>query len=282
MRCAFFHDHKFFIKNGHVFSSWSFPSRVWDRYLRFFDGVFVFGRKTDNKKEGVISEKDRVSFTLFPESEFIKSFVLRKKNLIDSIEKILRSVDCAIIRLPSLTGYIAAEKCRKYNIPYAIEIVGCQWDSYWHYGNLKAKLLAPPLYQKMKKEVRLATHAIYVTKYFLQTRYPSHGYVAHASNVMLHELSDSILEKRIIKINTPKQNLTIGLLAHYNVKYKGFDIIIKALAILKKKGYLVKAIFAGSGTSNHLKKLAHDHGVEKQTSFIGFLKGDEVMRFWII
>lgn len=279
MRCAFFHDHRLFVRDGHVYSNWGFPSNVWDRYLRFFDELIVFGRQTDNQIEGVLSEREGVSFNLFPESTFITSFVFRKKDLIDSIEKMLGSVDCAIIRLPSLSGYIAAEKCRKYSMPYAIEVVGCQWDSYWNYGDIKAKLIAGPLCLKMKKEVRLATHAIYVTRYFLKKRYPSHGYIANASNVMLHELSDSILEKRIELINSPKQNLTIGLLAHYNVKYKGFDVIIKALAKLKKKGYFVNAVVAGSGTSNHLKKLARDHGVGEQTAFIGLLKSNEVIKF---
>ncbi|MBC8484950.1 MAG: glycosyltransferase [Candidatus Cloacimonetes bacterium] len=279
MKCAFFHDHKFLIKNNNVFSTGGLPNTVWDRYLRFFDEVVVFGRKTDNQKEGVLSERENVSFILFPEKDFFSSVLLRKKNLHNTIKNILSSVDCAIIRLPSLVGYIVAKKCRRFKIPYAVEVVGCQWDSYWHYGNLKGKLLAPILYLKMKKEVRRATHAIYVTQYFLQKRYPSQGYVANASNVMLRELSDATFKKRIKKINSTKQNLTIGLLANYNVKYKSFDVIIKALSILKNNGYLVYVKFAGSGTSHHIIKLAQDYAVEKQVECIGLLKGNEVINF---
>ena len=279
MKCAFFHDHKFLIKNDKVFSTGGLPNTAWDRYLRFFDEIIVFGRKTDNQEEGVLSERENVSFTLFPEKNFFSSVLFRKKNLNNTINNILNSVDCAIIRLPSLVGYIVAKKCRRFKIPYAVEVVGCQWDSYWHYGNLKGKLLAPILYLKMKKEVRIATHAIYVTQYFLQKRYPSNGYVGNASNVILHEKTDATLKKRIKKIKTINQNLTIGLLANYNVKYKGFDVIIKTLSILKKNGYLVNVKFAGSGTSHHITKLAQNLAVEKQVECIGLLKGDEVINF---
>jgi len=279
MKCAFFHDHRFFVKNGKIFSPGGLPKNAWDRYLHFFHEIIVFGREAESQEEGVLSERENVSFHLFPENKYFNSILLRKKNIHNVINNILRSVDCVIIRLPSLVGYLVTEKCRKAKIPYAVEVVGCQWDSYWNYGNVPGKILAPLLYLKMKKEVRKATHAIYVTKYFLQKRYPSHGYVANASNVMFHELSDSTLKKRIEKINIPKSNLMIGLLAHYNVKYKGFDVIIKALSILKNNGYLVNVKFAGSGTSHHIMKLAQAYDVEEQVECIGLLKGDEVMKF---
>lgn len=281
MKCAFFHDHKFFIKDDKVYSSGSFPNTLWDRYLSFFEHVFVCGRKTNNQKDGVLSEKKNVSFQLFPEENFFSSILFKRKDLNKTVSNILHSVDCVIVRLPSLIGYFVARRCRASKIPYAVEVVGCQWDSYWNYGNLTGKILAPFFYYTMKKEVRRSTHAIYVTRFFLQKRYPSPGYISGVSDVIIDDLSGEILQKRIKKIqaHNADQDLRIGLLAHYNVKYKGFDVIIKALSILKKNSYIVNVTFAGGGNPHDIMEAAKAADVEKQVECIGLLKGDEVLRF---
>ena len=80
---------------------------------------------------------------------------------------------CRIVvaRVPSVIAYRAAAIGQKIGKPYMVEVVGCTWDSYWNY-DWKSKPLAEPTYLWMRRVVRNADYASYVTEHFLQNRYP--------------------------------------------------------------------------------------------------------------
>src|SRR5699024_2881699 len=103
---------------------------------------------------------------------------------INDIKDIIKkyAIDAVISRLPSELGYEAIEVCKELNLPYAVEIVGCTYDTiinykfkpWYNYRNLIVKLYAPIAYKKMQSYVKSAKYAIYVTENFLQNRYPTH------------------------------------------------------------------------------------------------------------
>src|SRR5699024_751834 len=143
---------------------------------------------------------------------------------------------CIIARLPSSIGELAIRYAKKYNKPYLVEVVACPWDSLWNHSII-GRIMAPYSYLKMKRSVRNATYAVYVTNSFLQRRYPNKGYMTNCSNVALKEYDEESLQKRINKINEMNNNkVIIGTTAAVNVKSKGQQYIIKALGILKKQG----------------------------------------------
>lgn len=76
------------------------------------------------------------------------------------------------------------------------------------------------------------------------------------------------------KIQTTKEPfeiLTVGRLAA-NEKYKGHDLVIKALRILKVKGITIKYHIVGSGSdSDRLQRLAQNLGLSSQVVFHGYL-----------
>ena len=82
---------------------------------------------------------------------------------------------------------------------YLIEVVGCAWDSFWNHG-IDGKILAFPLFLMMKDAIKKSPYVVYVTKYFLQGRYPTKGKNINISNVSIPSHDDNILAERLKKI----------------------------------------------------------------------------------
>jgi len=66
--------------------------------------------------------------------------------------------------------------------------------------------------------------------------------------------------------------LVIGAMGRF-VKKKGFEVFIDALALLRQRGYMFKAILGGTGAEEkHLKHHAHKSGMDEVLSFPGWIE----------
>ncbi len=280
MKLLFVHDHKFYKENNDFYSSGGLPKNIWSRYLDFFSSIIVIGRKLDKKNPGLVqSNTEKVKFNLMEEYRNpLDEFLYSKKidnNIIDS----LKQVDAVLVRLPSILGFRTINICKKINKPYAVEVVGCVWDSYWNYGNISGKLLALYSYKRMRKIVKESEYAIYVTKYFLQKRYPANGYSEYASNVEIDEFPTSVLDehKNIVLNNT---KIKFGMIGNLNVKYKGFDTAIKAFSIIKNKIENFELLLVGGGNSKSIQNLIEKYDLSDNVKILGLLKsGNEIYNF---
>ena len=280
MKLLFVHDHKFYKENNDFYSSGGLPKNIWSRYLDFFSSIIVIGRKLDKKNPGLVqSNTEKVKFNLMEEYRNpLDEFLYSKKidnNIIDS----LKQVDAVLVRLPSILGFRTINICKKINKPYAVEVVGCVWDSYWNYGNISGKLLALYSYKRMRKTVKESEYAIYVTKYFLQKRYPANGYSEYASNVEIDEFPTSVLDehKNIVMNNT---KIKFGMIGNLNVKYKGFDTAIKAFSIIKNKIENFELLLVGGGNSKSIQNLIEKYDLSDNVKILGLLKsGNEIYNF---
>lgn len=279
----FAHDNKFFEFDGSYYSSGGFNSTVWDRYLGVFDKLTVVSRQEKvlnlQKKMDLSDHKD-TEFICVPELNtlsYVKN-IRKAKNIIR--EQVKRS-DYIIARLPSTIGTLAVDIAISEHKPYLIEVVGCVWDSYWNHS-FKGKALAPSSFLKMRKQVKEANYVIYVTSSFLQYRYPTRGKNTNVSNVLLDNQDDNILDTRIKKINSMQNDsrITIGTTAAIDVRYKGQEYIIRALANLKEKGITnFDYELVGAGEGLYLKKLAKKLNVENEVKFVGTLPHKDVFEW---
>ena len=73
---------------------------------------------------------------------------------------------------------------------------------------------------KTKKIIGCSSSAIYVTKYFLQKRYPVNVFNSYASNVEINPVKPDVLTERLDKLKSIKK-IKIGIGGSFNVKYKG-------------------------------------------------------------
>lgn len=160
--------------------------------------------------------------------------------------------DCsAVISRVTRLGCLAAKIAHEQRVPWALEVVGDAWTGFWTYGNLAAKLYAPIAYWQARKWIRKAPFAMFVTKEYLQRRYPCDGYVAGVSDVDIECLSPRVLESRIARTKRIYPNrsrpIRCGLIGDLSARYKGVHLALRALMILRDRGITIHLHNLGEG-----------------------------------
>lgn len=267
MKILFVHDHKFRRVGNEIYSPGGLPDEVLARYSKWFGSIIVVGRILEEAE--IKSNYSRI--------ENPDVCVLDKSDL----KELVKEADGLILRLPSLNGYLAAHYARQLSKPYLVEVVGCTWDAYWNYG-AKGKLFALGAFLIMRHYVNKAPYAVYVTRDFLQRRYPCKGRCAAISDVALDDLDASILTKRLDGMDTIKDKLIIGTAAVVDVAYKGQEYVIRALPELNKRlGRQTKLEYqlVGHGNPERLMRVAQACGVADQVVFCGTLAHNKVFEW---
>lgn len=278
---------------GNWYTDSNFNEDVWKRYVDLADSFTILLRhehKIYSKeyaigKFNVILNDPRIRIVPlvdFSESKLsmINPFVFYKirKSIFEEVKK----ADKCFIRSGSYYTKIAYDACMKYKKPYLFEATGFAYESYSNHsiiGKITANLFEHA-YKLLAKDAAMAT---YVTNEALQKRYPcDSGIMLGCSNVQLQGVNDNILEKRLKKIadSSEKDVITIGTAAFLDVKWKGQDLVIKALRLLKEKGFKkIRFELIGAGTGDYLRKVAKDNGVQDQVNIIGSISHEQVFQW---
>lgn len=274
--------------DGRLYTGTSFSQEIFDRYLEHFDHLTLLMRRAaiDPADQEALARMnpltdERIRIVFLPDTlDSARNFA--DPRIRRTIRKILEEQigygNAIILRMHSYYSYIAARICVKRRIPYLAEAVGCPWDSLTHHS-IKGKLLAPSAVIQMRYCMRHAAYAIYVTRYFLQKRYPTKGKSASVSDVELLPPEKSVLGKRRARIlslkEEPSRKLRIGTSGSVQVAYKGQRFVFKALAGLKSRGICrFEYHLAGDGDDRVLRKLAADLGIEDLIVFEGMMPHD--------
>lgn len=283
MKGLFIHDHVFYRYNNKHYSSGGLPAIVWERYLDYVDKLTVMSRGSALETESnglVLSEKDNVIFNLFYNVKGGIDYYKYQNEIKKKLKEQIEVHDLIIIRVPSTIGAFAAKICNNINKPYLTEVVGCAWDSNWNYGSLPIKLQAPFSFLKMRKIVAKSIASIYVTQFFLQSRYPNKGITSFASNVQILKNDSIVLENHMDLLNKSKTVYKIGIIGNLSIKFKGFDVALKSLDLLKKDGVSFMFYLVGGGNQSYVKGLIKKFNLEDCTEIIGRLEsGIEVFNF---
>lgn len=271
---------------GNYYTGSAFSQAVFDRYLQHFDRITILMRKADIAPDDTEAlarmnklNTEKIDVVILPDlTASIRNYFsikLRRKFRRTVIENIT-SDRAVIIRAPSDSGTIAAKYCRKIGKPFLVEAVGCPWDSLWNHS-LRGKITAPRSWLHFRRTMKLAPYAVYVTSEFLQRRYPTQGAQAAISDVELQPMDDSILVKRLEKIESHSGKIKLATAAAVNVAFKGQQFVIEALAKLKAEGRTdFEYHMAGGGDNSVLKNLAEQLGVSEQIVFEGSLPHDKM------
>ena len=281
MKLLFIHDIKAKCFDGKTYAR-SYGKEVWDRYLAVFDSIKVCTRCYESDAldvKGVdLLTCDRVEFDkrigMFKGPE-----VFFNRRVKEILREDIREADAVILRLDSFLGLMTARECRRIGKPYLIEVVGCAWDSFWNHG-IDGKILAFPLFLMMKDAIKKSPYVVYVTKYFLQGRYPTKGKNINISNVSIPSHDDNILAERLKKIKRIGKDDIIHLFtaANVGVRYKGMHFVVEALALLKNQGYTNYVYhMIGEGDQTYIRTVAERCGVGNQIVFHGAVSHQGVM-----
>ncbi|MCH4351759.1 glycosyltransferase family 4 protein [Staphylococcus haemolyticus] len=282
MKILFIHDFPaYYDKNKNEYYSTGFSYSIWQRYLKVFDELNVVSRFkeiNDENHDYNISSGQFVKFSPIKEYTNFTSLIKNSRKINRKLTKEILNSDGVIIRLPSVLGFLSAMICKKANKPYLVEVVGSMFDAYWNYGNLLSKFLAFPGELIQKQTVKNSDVAIYITKDYLQSKYPTKGNRFDSiSNVVLDDDFDEKVNRKYKINNKP---IRLGLVGSTYVHYKGHDLAIEALSILLNKGYDITLDFVGQGLSDNVKEMISKYNLNDRVYYKGVINSRNKMDEW--
>lgn len=284
IKLVFAHDNKFKLdEKGNLYSDGGFTNEVFERYTKLCDELIVIGRMeriTSNHVENLnLITSNKIKFIGMPNINSLQGLF----NIISAqrkIENIVKECDGVIARSSTL-GFMAAKAAEKFKKECLIEVVGCIWDALWNHS-FKGKIIAPFMFILYKYWISKAKFVIYVSNEFLQKRYPCKGYTIGCSDVVIPSVSESIIEKRLNKIENMKDRpINLGIIGNLEVKYKGHVTAFKALALLKNKGFEFRLLCLGGGNKRRLEHFAEKLGIKEKVVFCGTLPSGEPVFNWL-
>lgn len=180
--------------------------------------------------------------------------------------------------IASATGIYAEtgiKYCKTYNKRYMLLVGGFAFETDWNHG-WDGKIVAWKHEHECKKNMAIAPYGLYVTKEFLQKRYPCHGKTIGCSDVEITDLNPDILKKRLEKTTSRKATIVLGTVANIDDKRKGHKFVIKAISLLKRKGHKFEYHLLGAGSGASLMVYAEQLGVKDQVILDGTKPHSEV------
>ncbi|MCJ8498596.1 glycosyltransferase family 4 protein [Chryseobacterium salipaludis] len=218
--------------------------QFWARYLQVFNHVIVIARvsaKVVDRAPNVEGE----GVSIFPLEDFqgLKETAITYRKTYLRIQQLLLNLNHAaiLLRLPGTIGNIVASLCIKNNLKYSVELVGDPYEVFRAKDNLLFKALA--YYQKIKLRniIRNSSGVSYVTQYYLQNVYPCAGYQTHYSSIQLNR---SFLQVKQQSSNSKLLLIGVGSL---EFRYKGVDVLLHALKMLKDENIDFSLVWLGDG-----------------------------------
>lgn len=270
MSLLFIYDMTMYEKNN-KFYNYMFSPSLLKEYKKLDENISIccnYEKCNTEHKMNCIPAEDFNQVKLIPFN--IKNIFNYTKSNIKILEKKIKLADKIIIRSPSFISFLAIDLCNKYNKDYLVELVGCPFDAFWNHS-LEGKIISIPFYIKTKKVIKKSKNVVYVTNNFLQKRYPTDGVAYSCSDV---ELPSNDMKIREIKEN---QKIKICTIASLDVKYKGQEYVIKALAALNNPK--IEYHLIGQGEGKKIRKLIKKYSLQNNVKLIGSLSHDDVLKY---
>lgn len=257
----------------------NFLGSILERYKQFGElTVCSVCKECENSMEAVVN-LDIESFYPLVKENTIKTRFLDRRHNKQVLKSLVKSHDFIIIHVPSSSSELAAKLALKYRKPYLAIVVGCPWDALWNY-NLKGKLLAPLAYCNMKRYVKRAPYALYVTNFFLQNRYPNYNYSLGCSDVCIkkNDFSVCTIRKDRMRELTKNDEIKLVTVAAVNAPFKGQRYVIKAISQLNNWGWKFHYYLIGGGDNSFLKSIIQKYNMEEYVHFLGQKSHEDVIK----
>jgi glycosyltransferase involved in cell wall biosynthesis len=249
------------------------PYESWARYLDEFDGVTIVGREQLHATpRHSMTRVDGPGVELRGVPHYIgwKQFLWKWREVRKPLQMVIRRPGAIILRLGSLLALVIQRPLLKSRRPYGVEVVGDPWDTFSS-GAVDIPMRSVVRHVLSRSQRRLCTEAAgaaYVTEKFLQSRYPCLRRQWAASDVSVDELgtftthyssieltpADFRMKPRVFEPRGLLKVVTVGSLAQ---RYKGVDVLIRALERMAVLGHRCELTVIGDGRYlGELKALA--------------------------
>lgn len=256
----------------------------WERYLAVFDGVSVVARVRE--VETVAGEYTRidgpgVSVHGLPEYVGPRAYFKVRREFRRRAALAVNASDAVLLRVGCSPLAAAVESTlRTTGHPYGVEVIS---DPHMVFARGAIRHPLRPAIQRiftrqLKRQCTHATAATYVTRSTLQALYPA-GPAAHATSCSDVNLPDHAF------VDDPRPGalladvptiLSIGSMAQV---YKGFDVLIEAVARCTARGLPLRLVLIGDGRHRpELEQQVARLGLHEHVTFTGQLPGGGAIR----
>jgi len=276
------HAQMYQLKDGSIWTSAIYGYDFFKRYLNVFDEVKIVSRlKKENELDtGKLIRVDGEGIEVYPLPFYIGPWEYAKCyfNIHRSLKRAIFDCDCAILRIPDQLPFQIFSKLKKSNIPCAVEVVAHSWDVLAP-GTTKT-ILRPflRLYwdYSQKKLCKKADGVAYVTRDYLQRRYPSgidkdninRFETVYTSADLSIEFIDSFRSQKAYDDKLVK----LVHISNINNTAKGHENLLKILKELNKSDTKFHLTFVGGGTLlNYYKNIAASLELDYCVDFVGHI-----------
>ena len=253
-------------EEGVTYALPSCADTFFSKYLDVFDSVRVLGEETKkylNKSVLTPMESDKITVRILPANTRPQDFK-NDRYIRQELTEEIRRAEAVLIKPASRRGMMAIRIAEKLGKPYMIEMTGDIHNALTQSPSRIKRLYAPVLYCQMKKAISKCPFALYVSRDYLQSKYPIPGVMCGCSDVVLDTASEEVLQRRLDKIDgmTDDQIIHMALIGFYQGNGKGVDTALRAMARLPQRYHLS---VLGNGTEENRQKW-YDYAAERGVS----------------
>ena len=273
MKLLYVTDNVFVKEQNQIFTLGQYQLSYWVSYLKVFDRITVLGREEkglDVKSETLLrpATSNRVEVVSVHNLSSLLGQLFNRRPARIIISQAVRESDVVLARLHCENGLLAINEAIRLGKPWAVEVASCAWDCLWNYGSISAKLYAPILYFRTKRVIKKSPLTIYVTRKFLQKRYPNtKGKSFSVSDVCLSQGDRTSLHKREEKIQSGKEKVVLGLIGTLGTRYKGIQTVFNAISDWPECLLRIEFRILGTGPRVRWEEEARRLGVSDMTIF---------------
>lgn len=252
------------------------------RYTQVFEEVSVACRVQDvdsvDTTKYLRVDDDRIHVFAMPFARGTKEYLMQIGAFLKAAKEASGDCDCAIFRVPSVLSFIVHMAYKRTGKPYSIEVVADPDKAYTG----AARVLFTAALKKMAKE---ANGASYVTRRFLQEKYPNTAglsgetkqyFESYYSSIDLYP--DFLGEPK--KYPGDKRSFVITHTANKSASFvKGQDVLMRAVGRVVAKGWDVSIRFIGdTEIHDQYDAIAREAGISDRVTFTGMLSGKDLIR----
>lgn len=253
---------------------------LFTRYLDVFDSVTVVARVQDMSsvpETYLRADGPNVTFHPLPYYHGFVQYLPQFARVNQAVREGIPGGGAVIMNVASLIAGIAAPTLQKMTYPYGVEVVSDPANTFAP-GTMKHPLRPFLRYwfaKTMTDQCAKAAGASYVTKRYLQERYPCPAFSVGVSDVVIDD-SALVAEPHTPPISGPIRIVFVGSLHQL---YKAPDILIEALRQCVQNGLDLHLTMIGDGKYRaQIEEQVQQAGLTERVRFAGNLPGASAVR----
>jgi glycosyltransferase involved in cell wall biosynthesis len=259
--------------DGAIWTTGPSAYSFWQRYLDGFDRVRVLARVHHLAERPHASKRvdgDAIAVEALPSYIGPRQYALKYFSIGRAVREALSACDAVILRVASpIANRVRREMAKDQ--PFGVEVVGDPHEVFAP-GAVEhplRPLLRWTMTRQLKRQCHEASAVAYVYGGTLQERYPASrsAFVTTYSSVELCDDAYVLEPRKFLASSRPARMISVGTL---EVPYKGFDVLIDAVALCEKTGADVELVMIGDGRLRaSLEEHARRRGVGRKVRFAG-------------